>query len=242
MTLRAQAENHDTSGSQFEYDRAPDFCPICHMGISPRRVAAAFKAGFFGGLLQIVHRCPRQECDSLFIAYYRQNHSHGVARSSIYHLYDLAPVTPAAEVFGETISTTSPFFVQIYNQAAAAEALKLDQVAGMGYRKALEFLIKDFLINRRPADAEAIKTTMLGACINNSVDDPRIKSVASRATWLGNDETHYVRKFADRDVEDMKRLVKLTVNWIESVLLTEEYEANMSKHGAQAQPAGGNNP
>jgi hypothetical protein len=153
----------------------------------------------------------------------------GPPRSSTYWLSDLAPIAPFEESFGETITNTSPSFVGIYNQAAAAEATKLDQVAGMGYRKSLEFLIKDFLIKQRPDDAENIKKTMLGPCINNYVEDPRIKSVASRATWLGNDETHYVRKFVDRDVEDMKRLVKLTVNWIENVLLTEEYEAGMNK-------------
>ena len=106
--------------------------------------------------------------------------------------------------------------------------MKLDQVAGMGYRKSLEFLVKDFLITQRPTDEENIKKTMLGACINNYVDDPRIKSVASRATWLGNDETHYVRKWIDKDIEDLKILIKLSVNWIENVLLTEKYTKDMT--------------
>lgn len=37
----------------------------------------------------------------------------------------------------------SPQFVEIYNQAKAAESFQLDQITGLGLRKALEFLIKD---------------------------------------------------------------------------------------------------
>ena len=36
-------------------------------------------------------------------------------------------------------------FLTIYNQSLSAEDNNLDQIAGIGYRKALEFLIKDYL-------------------------------------------------------------------------------------------------
>ena len=31
----------------------------------------------------------------------------------------------------------------------------------------------------------------------------------------GNDETHYLRKWADRDVDDLVGLIKLAMHWIE---------------------------
>ena len=228
MSQRIFAEKRDTSSPQVDYSGEPDTCPLCHRGIAPRRVTAALTEEYLRNILQVVFRCPRQECDGLFIAYYRPPISEGPPRSSTYMLFDLAPINPLEESFGESVATTSPSFVEIYNQAVAAEATKLGQVAGMGYRKALEFLVKDFLIKQKPADAENIKKTMLGSCINNYVDDPRIKSVAARATWLGNDETHYVRKWIDKDIEDLKILIKLSVNWIENVLLTEKYVADMN--------------
>lgn len=54
------------------------------------------------------------------------------------------------------------------------------------------------------------------------------RNIHWRAVWLGNDETHYVRKWEEKDVNDLKLLVRLTVNWIDNVLLTKKYIADMS--------------
>ena len=91
-----------------------------------------------------------------------------------------------------------------------------------GYRKALEFLIKDYVIRKHPEDEAAIKAKPLGRCINDDVEDPKTKAVAKRATWLGNDETHYLRRWLDRDLSDLKRLIGLVLYWIEAEHLTEE--------------------
>jgi hypothetical protein len=77
-------------------------------------------------------------------------------------------------------------------------------------------LIKDYLIRKRPADKAAIETIMLGPCIENYVTDPRIKEVTKLATWLGNDETHYQRRWIDKDLNDLKTLIKLVLHWIEA--------------------------
>jgi hypothetical protein len=92
----------------------------------------------------------------------------------------------------------------------------------MGYRKALEFLIKDYLILRRPADHKTIETIMLGPCIENYVTDQKIKDIAKRATWLGNDETHYQRRWINKDLGDLKTMVSLALHWIDAEHLTEE--------------------
>ena len=41
---------------------------------------------------------------------------------------------------------------------------------------------------------------------------PKVASLAERDVWLGNDETHYVRKWEGKDVQDLKLLIKLTVS------------------------------
>ena len=86
----------------------------------------------------------------------------------------------------------------------------------------MEFLIKDYLISENPDDKETIRAKPLGQCINDDVADPNIKSVSERATWLGNDETHYVRKWSGKDVGDLKSLIALSVHWIEAALLTKK--------------------
>ena len=66
------------------------------------------------------------------------------------------------------------------------------------------------------------------ACINDYVTDTNIKECARRATWLGNDETHYERRWNEHDIEDLKVLIDLTKNWIDNELLTEHYIETMT--------------
>jgi len=130
--------------------------------------------------------------------------------------------------FSETINEVSPSFVEIYNQAVSAESHDLDQLVGIGLRKSLEFLIKDFSCLQHPGKDEEIRTTLLSACITRYIDDVNVKECAKRAAWLGNDETHYTRRWDDRDINDLKLLVRLTVNWIENVILTKKYLSEMA--------------
>ena len=53
--------------------------------------------------------------------------------------------------------------------------------------------------------------------------------MAKRATWLGNDETHYYKKWPEKDISDLKILIQLTVNSIDNQLLIEKYEKEMDK-------------
>lgn len=95
-------------------------------------------------------------------------------------------------------------------------------MCGVGYRKALEFLVKDYLVKGQPDAKADIEAKMLGLCIAKYVADQRVKQVAERAKWLGNDETHYHRRWIDKDVDDLKLMIKLTVHWIEAEYLTQE--------------------
>ena len=111
----------------------------------------------------------------------------------------------------------------------AAEAYGLTEVCGAGYRKALEFLVKDYLIQVSPQDASDIKKEFLGTCIKARVQDVKVKQCAELAAWLGNDETHYERRWVGKDLGDLKLLIDLTVHWVSSELLTQKYSASMQK-------------
>lgn len=126
----------------------------------------------------------------------------------------------------DTISTISPDFVELYQQSTLAEANGLNTPCGCGYRRALEFLIKDYLICLRPDNADQIKRTQLGPLIN-TIDDPRIKHCAARVAWLGNDETHYVRQWDSMDLTNLKDLISLTLHYIEAEELSRTYEQEM---------------
>lgn len=68
----------------------------------------------------------------------------------------------------------------------------------------------------------------LGECIKQ-IDDPRVRTCSERAQWLRHDETHYQRKWEDKDISHLKELIHLVTNWIESVEITKKYEAEMPK-------------
>jgi hypothetical protein len=137
------------------------------------------------------------------------------------------PQTPHTAKISEGVAKISPKFVEIINQSFAAESHDLDQLVGIGLRKALEFLIKDYCICKHPDEEAEIKARPLGQCITDYISDSNIKDCAARATWLGNDETHYTRVWTEKDINDLKILIQLTKNWISNELLTERYRSTM---------------
>jgi hypothetical protein len=156
------------------------------------------------------------DCERTFIARYSRT-----AGESLLALLEALPATVETAGFSDTINEISPDFVSINQQAQQAEQYSLLLICGPGYRKSLEFLIKDYVIKAHPDKAEQIKKLLLGNCIKEYVTDGRIKGVAERAVWLGNDETHYLRKWEGKDLQDLKRLISLTVHWIEMEELTK---------------------
>jgi hypothetical protein len=196
----------------------PDHCPICHSKVAP--VLRYGRSGTFRykASVEMVYTCPNYECNEFFIAYY------GVidGQQGYMSLINARPIEPIALTFDDSIKQISPNFCGIYEEAHKAEEFGLTQICGVGYRKSLEFLIKDYLIVKRPDDKASIEAIMLGTCINNYVSDPRVKEVARRATWLGNDETHYQRRWMDKDLTDLKTMIKLVVHWIDAEHLTDE--------------------
>lgn len=181
-------------------------CPYCHTYIVPNYLCIDENNVFAS--------CCNNSCRSHFVIAPNKN---GI------YVNILPNSIPSNKEFSEIITSISPTFSTIYNQAFHAEQVHLDQICGVGYRKALEFLIKDYLISKETDEnvIENIKNKFLNNCIQENVQNENIKNVAKRAVWLGNDETHYIRKWADKDVSHLKQLIDLTIRWIESEVETE---------------------
>lgn len=204
----------------------PDACPICRRYGRQEVITSRIISGESDSL-QVVLLCPVDKCRNLFIATYKTNpyeEKFELSTSAPHHL------TKEKE-FQESIRETSPRFYKIYNQAFQAEENNLDEICGPGYRKALEYLIKDYLANYKFKDdsvkSEIVSKTSLGQCIESYINECRIQGCAKMAAWLGNDETHYSRKWAEKDLFDLKTLISMTVNWIDLTILSERYERDM---------------
>ncbi len=202
----------------------PNTCPVCSHKMTPHIQAIIIIPFPPVKKVQVAFRCANSACQELFIGTYNLL----PGRTSDYLFFKSEPLKYREKEFPATIKEISVDFVKIYNQALAAEAANLNEIVGIGLRKSLEFLIKDFALKMNPDKDEEIKKCSLASCISNYVADTNIKECAKRATWLGNDETHYIKKWEDKDIEDLKRLVHLTVNWIDSVILTKKYTDEMA--------------
>ncbi|MGC2517896.1 MAG: hypothetical protein WA373_02155 [Burkholderiales bacterium] len=216
--------------TSYLYDKAPDHCPICHHGIKAVMLGTNVvqRRASDGSILQLLYRCPRDTCQRAFIGTYQQERN----RSTHYPdgdflLRNTAPYHAEEPDIPQEIRGLSPNYYEIFGQSMAAEAFQLNQIAGCGYRKALEFLIKDYAIHKHSIDTETIKAKLLGACIKEYVNDANVKACATRAAWLGNDETHYLRKWEEKDITDLKILIRLTAAWVLNELLTEKYLRDM---------------
>ena len=218
------------NGISYDYDKDPDHCPICHHGIHPINISGNVinRERNNGDIVQILFRCPRRECQRAFIASYRQEYNyHYHHPDGEFILRSTSPYAAIAPEIPEEIKNISPDYENLMAQSSSAEHYQLDQIAGVGYRKALEYLIKDYATHKSPDDSEKIKGLFLGNVINEYVDDKNVQECAKRAAWLGNDETHYVRKWEEKDINDLKTLIKLTEAWITNNLLTEKYMREM---------------
>jgi hypothetical protein len=203
----------------FKVNRIQDFCPLCHSSIEPiYRYAWMDKRG-----LQAVFECPRENCQKLFIAYYRQSTPEEKSTLETEYYYSSSePVRIKEKTFSETITSISAQFCEVYNEALIAEQRRLRNICGAGYRRALEFLIKDYLVHEKKDKSEEIKNKSLLDCIEQYVDDSRIKECAKMAAWLRDGESHYYKKWGDKDLNDLKVIIDLTVNWIESESLAKK--------------------
>jgi hypothetical protein len=203
-----------------EITTLPNECPFCHKSITPHVLYGFAKSEYY---LEVLMLCPNESCLSTFIAYYRSG------AGNLYFSYHdgLSIGNTKAKEFSEIINEVSPTFVKIYGQANTAEQYNLLEVCGVGYRKALEFLIKDYAVLSHTSQKEQIEKKFLSACISEFVNDQRIQAVAKRAVWLGNDETHYIRKWEGKNLNDLKLLIDLTVHWIEMERLSKKFEDDM---------------
>jgi hypothetical protein len=87
----------------------------------------------------------------------------------------------------------------------------------MGYRKAFEFLLKDYLIYVGKMNVEeAQKEHRLKVCIDLLKEDDLIHKLATNTANLGNDFSHYYRKMVDKEILDLKHLINTLVDWIDT--------------------------
>ena len=199
---------------------AAKVCPHC--GTSFNGVAVNATILFDGSMecdvVVATHYCAA--CDQPFVATYLYNECDDKAP-----FWRVWPPSRETVEFDPEIKRISPAFAEIYKQASIAESECLDHICGVAYRKALEFLVKDYAIFKHPDKADEIKAMQLAQAIRDHIDSKRIQALATKCAWIGNDETHYVMKHEDRSVEDLKKFLHAMTTFITADLALEDAES-----------------
>lgn len=191
----------------------PNQCPYCNTGIEAKHLTTYIAEYNNVSSLYSLFFCPK--CEHCFTAIYNTYLNQTTLKM-------LLPHNQNKTTFEDNLKNLSPEFVSIYNQAEIAEQNGLNHICGLGYRKSLEFLVKDFSIHNNPDDADSIKSMPLAQCIKTYITENRIKTLAERSAWIGNDEAHYVRKQDDRDISDMKKFIEALVYFINMTSVLED--------------------
>ncbi|MDS6330274.1 hypothetical protein REJ83_018385 [Clostridioides difficile] len=236
-------------------------CPRCGDGIDP-----IYRINVENDFdLVVVYICPL--CKEMIVVKYIRKLAMN-RDSDEWQIAEIYPKSNIVRKFPDSIKEISSRFCSVYKQAESALNNDLNEICGMGFRKALEVLIKDYLTNDNckkaiealeklkqeidkldetekeskikeigknsyivkyikgnPISAkDVVLRSTLEKCIDYCVSDPRIVSCANKARRIGNDETHYEKKLDEVNTYDLKILIDLTINWIDTEYLTEMYE------------------
>lgn len=200
-------DNLSEKNLEIEY---PSVCPMCHKSGDPSYLSSYYIDDEHTSPNLFVHFfC--QNCERTFLGNYYIGPYHDKTEfESFEPVYDVEE-----REFSKHIKALSPDFCSIYNQAYASQQYRLNDISGMAYRKALEFLVKDYAIFLHPDDKEAIIKAPLSQCINNYIDNGKIKHLAMASAWIGNDETHYERKQQEYNVDDLIEFINAIVSFID---------------------------
>ena len=226
MHITVKAKNlHPQKGDANIDIEIPSKCPRCGIAYGKRPESSfVFQSERFPydsiSFAYAFYFCPH--CGKCFLTEYRvidEIFPNMLAQTSICQTY---PSSTFKNVFPDEITKLSPAFVQIYHQAEQAENSGLSDICGLGYRKALEFLIKDFAIHEHPEAEATIKIASLAQCIKKYIDANNIKTLAEKSAWIGNDEVHYIRKQEERTVSDLKKFILASTYFISMTLTTED--------------------
>lgn len=199
-----------------------DICPKCGKGIEPiHRNTSTYidDDAYIVYLTLFCNICKESWVDS----YLYNSRSRTSAPWSVNYYKEVPSDLP------KDLAVLSPKGSKIYIQALSAEKDGYDTLVGIGLRKALEFFIKDYLILTQPDKESEIKTETLGKVIANHINDDVLQKLAKATSWIGNDETHYVRIHTDKDLEDLKRFLNATLRYFEYQLTIQDAQELLNR-------------
>ena len=198
-------ENHEC----FELESR--ICPYCNFAVTYE-----FFPGFKDYMLQhvFVAQCPNCNNYSLFVSEKSEEEE-----LILHNLIEPKTHKPLSE----NLKELSPAFCEIYEQTYLAKSNHLTKLIGIGFGKALEQLVHDYLVkvqNDKPKRNFAENIKML-----KNFDDAVINLSLSK--FVRNDEIHPVKE-SNFTIDDLMEAVECIVVFFDSKYSTFKLQSKMS--------------
>jgi hypothetical protein len=224
-------KNNSNSGGNYLTADNPNICPHCHVVNEPQELFKHFDNQV--NKLISVWRCNYNQCRKVFAVSHKEgDHSYTIERNL--NGLPKGPIWPEPILNlkdGRTIGTETEEdskFIKTYLQSLEAESNGHDEIAGMGYRKAIEYLVKDWAIQTNLTEKDKILKLWLSAIIKEYFKGD-LKDILERATWLGNDQTHYNKLFEEYNIAHLKELIDLIMVELDRDFKKRHYIENIEK-------------
>lgn len=194
-----------TSSEKFE-SVIPVECPHCGAYSTPQ-ISAHTSLSYSGmkiWLFIFYNDC----CDKQSFAIYKKQGGNA-------EFLGILPVVHKLPQLPESLGKISPRFVALYQQSFDAEQNSYFELAGSGYRNAIEVLIKDFAIQELKVPEKEVRKKSLSQAIETYLPNINASVSADVMRVLGNDYTHYERRYEDVDFQVLKRYLQIFINSID---------------------------
>ena len=192
--------------------RKPMLCPHCGAyqdGILSTRTLFEKQDNYRFGVIS--YKCTH--CAKFYLVTYRIDLSAKIAE--FVGFYPTQTVTYENAVLQEYF----PRFIDSYNQALRAELRGDIELSAVGYRQALECLIKDYAIQELGMDRADVSNKKLVKAIAEYLGESDLAATADVVRILGNDYAHYERRYPEHDFALLKRYMEIFVKLVETKLL-----------------------
>ena len=214
----------------------PNSCPYCHVANSPTKLWGQESRDIDDINITFASwTCGNIKCRRVFITQHRLDEDEKEWKlSGFLNGFPKGPdwPTPILElkcgISSNLNEKPDSKFIKTYLQSLVAENKGLDELSGMGYRKSIEYLVKDWAISIYPEKKDEIFHNWLAYVIENFFQGD-LKEILQRATWLGNDQSHYNQVFQDYNINDLKELIALIMVDLDREHKKKQYITNIQK-------------
>lgn len=191
----------------------PMLCPHCNAYedgiIADKRTFSYVDESYIG---TVFYRCTH--CRKHYLVVYKIDKK---ARKTTFEQF--FPPYQAEKYENPIVEELSPRFIDSYNQALRAESIKDFELAAIGYRHALECLVKDYAIKELKKSADEVVNKTLAQAIGDYLGEKDLVATADVVRILGNDYAHYERRYPEHDFLLLKRYMQIFIHLVETKIM-----------------------